>query len=481
MKRSGAVVVAFLLAGCQSVPQPTFDPFQGRATVPPPSLRAPAVTAPVDPYYPGRPLPGPGGPIAPGVTGAVPNSAAPPATFGSSATAPTGTAPAGVSPLPSGSPPRTGAPAFGTSLPAGTPALPTGTRPFTPQPAPYGQPMRAAPYSTPYSAPGAYTPGSYPAGAPITIPPDNTGDGSSERRPPALPARGVSIPREAIDGGDSGRFGASDEGRSPGRPLALRRTKTPLTLEELAAREEAQPASATRTEIAQAAPRREARPAPAPQLRAVDTLPPVATRVASLNRRSASETTRVARPVHDEGPQLIAASDALPEVTPWAPKEPTVRKALSTSRGETFAARAVQPATVPALKVVHADEVPASAEPQASEVVQAVHFEPVAEVPAPRKKIVLEASPKLSSFATDYTWLRGQLDYSAVDRRWKLRYIPIDGETDRYGGSVVLVDSPRLAPFQRGQWVEVRGRLARPGREETGYAPPYEVTSIAAQ
>ncbi|HEV7224059.1 MAG TPA: hypothetical protein VGN42_15225, partial [Pirellulales bacterium] len=44
-------------------------------------------------------------------------------------------------------------------------------------------------------------------------------------------------------------------------------------------------------------------------------------------------------------------------------------------------------------------------------------------------------------YSADYHALRGQLEYSLAERRWKLRYIPIDGDTDPHGGSVVLVDN----------------------------------------
>jgi hypothetical protein len=79
-----------------------------------------------------------------------------------------------------------------------------------------------------------------------------------------------------------------------------------------------------------------------------------------------------------------------------------------------------------------------------------------------------------------YTWLRGKLEYSQRDRRWKLRYIPVDGSTDQYGGSVVLTNPQKLDGFEPGEFVEVQGALAgRVGREP--FAPGYRIERIVPQ
>ena len=77
-----------------------------------------------------------------------------------------------------------------------------------------------------------------------------------------------------------------------------------------------------------------------------------------------------------------------------------------------------------------------------------------------------------------YRWLKGELEYSQIDRRWKLRYIPIDGATDKFGGSVVLSDSTLLEGHKRGDFVEVRGRLGQLAPEQQGFAPSYELTNV---
>ncbi len=77
----------------------------------------------------------------------------------------------------------------------------------------------------------------------------------------------------------------------------------------------------------------------------------------------------------------------------------------------------------------------------------------------------------------DYGTLRGRLEYSQSSRQWKLRYIPINGQTDAYGGSVVLSDMPSLKSYAPGDMVAVNGSLAA-GSESTGFSPRYEIHAI---
>ena len=76
-----------------------------------------------------------------------------------------------------------------------------------------------------------------------------------------------------------------------------------------------------------------------------------------------------------------------------------------------------------------------------------------------------------------YTWLKGRLEQSQVDRKWKLRYIPIDGATDRFGGSVVL-DGAQLAGLEPHDFVVVRGQLATGPQTAGAYAPVYNIEQI---
>ena len=83
------------------------------------------------------------------------------------------------------------------------------------------------------------------------------------------------------------------------------------------------------------------------------------------------------------------------------------------------------------------------------------------------------------SHSDDYTTLRGELDYSQAHQYWKLRYIPFDDEKmDDYGGSVILRDTAKLSGFERGDFVEVRGRLLGGPEGDVAYKRSYEVQNI---
>ena len=81
-------------------------------------------------------------------------------------------------------------------------------------------------------------------------------------------------------------------------------------------------------------------------------------------------------------------------------------------------------------------------------------------------------------FDGNYSWLQGQLEYSAATKQWKLRYIPIDGPTDRYGGSVVLAATPALAGYKAGDFVSVKGKVDGTRTSQGTFAPTYQVTAV---
>ena len=88
---------------------------------------------------------------------------------------------------------------------------------------------------------------------------------------------------------------------------------------------------------------------------------------------------------------------------------------------------------------------------------------------------------KQFGFQKDYKQLKGQLEYSQTDSRWKLRYIPLDAnekEIDQYGGSVVLGNSSALEGYQTGDFVEIRGRLGKDQPKTLDYSPIYEVEKV---
>ena len=79
-----------------------------------------------------------------------------------------------------------------------------------------------------------------------------------------------------------------------------------------------------------------------------------------------------------------------------------------------------------------------------------------------------------------YKWLRGKLEYSQSARRWKLRYIPISGATDEYGGSVVLDSSRSMDEYRPGDFVTVHGAVTGETSSSGGFAPSFRVERIAA-
>lgn len=81
----------------------------------------------------------------------------------------------------------------------------------------------------------------------------------------------------------------------------------------------------------------------------------------------------------------------------------------------------------------------------------------------------------------NYSALRGKLEYSQSTGRWKLRYIPLDGETDDYGGSVEIADAAGLQGFKPGEFVSVSGSISEPSAGARSFAPTYRLQSIARQ
>ncbi len=81
-------------------------------------------------------------------------------------------------------------------------------------------------------------------------------------------------------------------------------------------------------------------------------------------------------------------------------------------------------------------------------------------------------------FDPGYAWLHGRLEHSQVEGQWKLRYIPLDGQTDQYGGSVVLSEDSPVAGHQPGEFVSVAGAIASPLGKQDGFAPVYRAARI---
>ena len=78
-----------------------------------------------------------------------------------------------------------------------------------------------------------------------------------------------------------------------------------------------------------------------------------------------------------------------------------------------------------------------------------------------------------------YTALRGKLDYSVTARLWRLRYLPLDGPIDEYGGTVVIADSRQVNGFEPGDFVTVHGTLSAPSA--SGNSATYAISRIKRQ
>ncbi len=84
-------------------------------------------------------------------------------------------------------------------------------------------------------------------------------------------------------------------------------------------------------------------------------------------------------------------------------------------------------------------------------------------------------------YASDYTWLKGRLEYVASELKWKLRYIPVDQTSDDFGGSVVLPALAELENYREGDFVTVRGRVAARDPDARDFATNYTVEAIEQQ
>jgi hypothetical protein len=165
-------------------------------------------------------------------------------------------------------------------------------------------------------------------------------------------------------------------------------------------------------------------------------------------------------------PPTAIASASVPEITdlPAATGSDTLR-AYGTSRSRLVFTRANRPVSPSSTAVSAAKETGGGA--TAADGVPSV---------------ARAAGARRSSYAVadNYGTLYGKLEYSQARRQWKLRYIPIDGQTDNYGGSVLLSDANAVENFHPGDFVVVRGQVDSAGSKQ-GFSPGYDVRQIAAQ
>ena len=192
------------------------------------------------------------------------------------------------------------------------------------------------------------------------------------------------------------------------------------------------------------------------------TATPVAAKPVAAKPAAPAATSTTVTPPATSQPQHTAAPTAAPKVKPpkATPIDPTAP--LQWSSGNPA------PSAAPAVATT------AHTKPSTGQNVT-VRREPVQQNPS-----------RISRYGhtKDYTSVRGQLEYSAKDRVWIIRYIPIHGQQDAYGGQFVLSDRSKLEAFQAGDYVTIEGSIVAAATKAeagpTGDAPLYKSHRVAA-
>ena len=78
----------------------------------------------------------------------------------------------------------------------------------------------------------------------------------------------------------------------------------------------------------------------------------------------------------------------------------------------------------------------------------------------------------------NFRWLRGVVDYDQTDKTWNIIYDLQPELTDRFGGSLVLVDHPDLKDLKTGEVVQLEGFLAEEQTDRTG-KPVFQIEKIS--
>jgi hypothetical protein len=91
----------------------------------------------------------------------------------------------------------------------------------------------------------------------------------------------------------------------------------------------------------------------------------------------------------------------------------------------------------------------------------------------PRRSFVDITASTCYAHADDYSWLRGEVEYSRISKGWRLRYASVD-EDDKYGGSVTL--SGETEKLKDGMHIMVKGQMQNP--EARGISPLYHADSV---
>lgn len=212
-------------------------------------------------------------------------------------------------------------------------------------------------------------------------------------------------------------------------------------------------------------------PAGQPSSRPAAAEPPREPAVAPAFKTVSSASTSTIRILPPASGRPVETSSAESASAPTASPDPVMRVTAEDGRArdagpEAASEAAAESSARPQVAIVAPDSAADSVEAEAEGEWEGE----VAEEP--------DAEKAGYAFSPDYGWLRGRLEYSHTSRQWKLRYIPIDGQTDQYGGSVKLPASQALAAYKPGDMVAVRGALASGSTTSGSFAPLYELAHI---
>ncbi len=93
----------------------------------------------------------------------------------------------------------------------------------------------------------------------------------------------------------------------------------------------------------------------------------------------------------------------------------------------------------------------------------------------------LPEDPARFGFDPTYRWLRGQLQYYPQTGYWGVRYVPLGGAADSYGG-VAVIDNPEvLGGVQPGEYLAVQGYLETAEAGNGQFLPLFTVEGVQLQ
>src|SRR5206468_3405507 len=76
-----------------------------------------------------------------------------------------------------------------------------------------------------------------------------------------------------------------------------------------------------------------------------------------------------------------------------------------------------------------------------------------------------------------FRWIRGVADYDEEQQVWYVVYNPDPARNDRYGGSICLVDHPKLSSLRRNDVVLVEGKVDAQSPDSLG-KPKFQIDHI---